>query len=76
MNEIQNVNTNKRIYFSAADIAELLGVSKTSAYGIIRRLNDELDKKGFIVLQGKISKVYFNERWYGGAERVVTEQGA
>lgn len=67
-----------KIYFDANQISEMLDISKTRAYNIIKKLNDELEKKGFIVVQGKISKVYFNERWYGGTENLemdVTAQG-
>lgn len=67
-----------KIYFDANQISEMLDISKTRAYSIIKKLNDELEKKGFIVVQGKISKVYFNERWYGGTENLemdVTAQG-
>lgn len=55
-----------KIYYDAAEIAEMLDVSVSKAYEIIRRLNDELITKGYIIIQGKISKVYFQERWYGG----------
>ena len=68
-----------KIYFDANQISEMLDISKARAYSIIKKLNDELEKKGFIVVQGKISKVYFNERWYGGTENMemdVTAQGA
>jgi hypothetical protein len=53
------------IYYSAGDIAQMLGISKSGAYSIIRRLNSELESKGFIVIQGKVSKAYFEEKWYG-----------
>lgn len=57
-----------KIFFDADEIAELLGVSKAKAYGIIKKLNNELETKGFIVIGGKVPKAYFNERWYGGTE--------
>lgn len=55
----------KKIYYSATDIAEMLDVSKAKAYGIIRQLNEELQQKGFLILQGKVPVAYFGERWYG-----------
>lgn len=54
-----------KIYYSAEDIAEMLGVSKASAYNIIKKLNTELEEKGFLVVSGKISRAYFAEKWYG-----------
>lgn len=56
-----------KIYYSATEIADMLGISRASAYNIIRKLNSELEEQGFIVLQGKVSCAYFNEKWYGGA---------
>ena len=53
------------IYYSANDIAQMLGISKSGAYSIIRKLNSELESRGFIVIQGKVSKAYFEEKWYG-----------
>ena len=55
-----------RVFYTANDIACLLGISKAKAYQIIKGLNEELEKRGYIVLAGKISKAYFTERWYGG----------
>ena len=52
------------IYYSAGDIAQMLGISKSGAYSIIRKLNGELESRGFIVIQGKVSKAYFEEKWY------------
>ncbi|MDE5823976.1 MAG: ICEBs1 excisionase [Lachnospiraceae bacterium] len=53
------------IYYSANDIAQMLGISKSGAYSIIRKLNSELESRGYIVIQGKVSKAYFQEKWYG-----------
>ena len=55
----------KKIYYSAKDIAEMLDVSIASAYKIIRRMNEELKNKGYITIQGKVPKTFFDEKWYG-----------
>lgn len=60
-----------KIYYDANQIAEMLDVSKASAYNLIKKLNTELEEKGFIVISGKVSKVYFNEKWYGGTTNVT-----
>ena len=65
-----------KIYFSASDIAGMLDISKAKAYEIIRQLNDELQAKGFLVIQGKVPIAYFQERWYGLNQMKVTTQGA
>ena len=54
-----------KIYYSVDDLVEMLGVSKAKAYQIIKLLNEELEKNNYITLQGKVSRAYFNERWYG-----------
>lgn len=62
------------LYYSAMDIAGMLGVSRGQAYKIIKALNEELSKKGYLVVSGKISRRYFSDRYYGGvdfAEREV-----
>ena len=55
----------EKIYYTAEDLVEMLGVSKAKAYQIIKLLNEELEKNNYITLQGKVSRAYFNERWYG-----------
>lgn len=47
------------------DVMEALEVSESKAYGIIKKLNQELEAKGYIVVRGKISRVYFEEKLYG-----------
>lgn len=56
---------NNSIYYKADDIVEMLDVSKATAYSIIRKLNEELQSNGYLTLQGKVAKVYFDEKWYG-----------
>lgn len=53
---------NESRFLSAADVSELLGVSSTTAYRIIKQLNDELKQQGKIVLSGKIAARYFYEK--------------
>lgn len=60
---------NKQVY-TAQEVADLCGISTSSAYKIIARLNKELEAKGYLIFSGKVSRAYFNERIYGG----VTEQ--
>lgn len=51
-------------YLTATDVAELLDVSRSTAYRIIKRLNNELNKSGKITIAGKISAKYFYENTY------------
>lgn len=54
-----------KIYITAAEVAESLGVSLGMAYKIIRQMNQELSKQGYIVIAGKCPRRYFEKKWYG-----------
>lgn len=59
------MKTENKIYITANELAEMLGVSAGHAYKIIRRMNQELEKEGYLVISGKVPKRYFEKRWYG-----------
>ena len=46
-------------FLKVEDVAEILGVSKSYAYKIVRSLNAELKEKGFLVVSGRINRRYF-----------------
>lgn len=52
-----------RDYYDAADIQRIIGVSKTLAYEIIRKLRKSFEKKypEAISIQARIPKWYFEE---------------
>ena len=56
--------TDTSVFYTADDISAILTVSKPTAYRIIKRLNDELASKGYIVVSGRVPKKYFNEKFY------------
>jgi len=56
------------ILIDAAEVAKILDVSKTYAYKVVRELNDELKSKGFITIAGKVSRKFFEEKFYGFAK--------
>ena len=60
---------NGKLYYTAAEIAEMIGVGRTSAYVIVRQLNDELAANGYLTVKGKIPKEFFNEKYFGGVTR-------
>ncbi len=57
---------------SAEDIAKELGVSKGKAYKLIRDLNQELVKNGFIVISGKLPRAYWEKKFYGYQTELAT----
>lgn len=55
-------------YLNADEVAEAMDVSRSTAYRVIKKLNDELNGRGYLTVAGKVSKKYFAERIYGGEE--------
>ena len=52
------------------DVARELGVSKSYAYKVVRKLNAELKEMGYLTVAGRISRKYFLEKvCYGEKER-------
>ncbi len=54
----------EKIFYGADDIATLLSVSRPTAYRIIKKLNDELKNKGYIVIAGRVPVKFFMEKFY------------
>lgn len=52
---------NKR-FLTAQDVMEMLDVSLSYAYKLIRRLNAELESEGFVTIKGRVSTQYFMKR--------------
>lgn len=51
-------------FINANEISKELQISRSSAYKIIRKLNHELEEKGYLVVNGKVPKRYFVLRYY------------
>lgn len=56
---------NEKNFLTASDVATYMGISVPTAYKIIRQLNNELKKEGYITISGKISRIYFEKKIYG-----------
>lgn len=55
----------KSKFISTEEVANELGVSKSFAYKIVRQMNEELKTKGFMIVAGKVSRVFYEEKFYG-----------
>lgn len=53
-------------FIRADEVAKELGVSRSYAYKLIKQLNEELRKKGYITVAGRVSRRYFDEKLYNG----------
>ena len=60
----ENVCTEPKYFYTPSEVARMIYVSRSTAYREIRRLNSELEKKGFAVVSGKVPVKYFHERFY------------
>lgn len=55
----------EKTFLRADEVAKELGVSPAYAYKLIRKLNNELEARGFITINGRVSRQYFTEKLYG-----------
>ena len=44
-------------FLEVGDVMQILGISRSAAYKLMRQINSELEKKGYIVIRGKVSKI-------------------
>ena len=56
-------------YLSVDEVACVMGISKSYAYKIVRKLNAELDKLGFLTVSGRVNRQYFMERTCYGTKQ-------
>ncbi|MCM1132275.1 MAG: helix-turn-helix domain-containing protein [Ruminococcus flavefaciens] len=57
--------------YTAQEVAEMLGISKSKAYIMIKELNKEMKEKNnkYIIVSGKVNKKYLQERIYGYTDK-------
>lgn len=63
---------NTKLFYSAAEVAEMLGISVGQAYKFIRQWNDELKKKNYLIISGKVPTKFFDEKVYSNFEKGVS----
>lgn len=56
-------------FMRVEEVAQELGISKSYAYKILKKLNEELKGKGMLTISGRVNRRYFMERTCYGAER-------
>lgn len=52
-------------FITAQEIGEIMNVSRSKAYKIVKDLNQELEAKGYITIAGRCPVRYFEEKFYG-----------
>lgn len=52
-------------FITANEVADIMGISRTKAYQIVRNLNRELNEMGYITIAGKCPIQFFKQKFYG-----------
>lgn len=56
---------NEPVFVKAAEVMEMLRIGKSSAYKIIKELNEELKKQGYKTFAGRVPRAYVIKRCVG-----------
>lgn len=54
---------NNEDFLNATEVAKICKVGIGKAYSIIKNLNEELEKKGFLTIRGRVNRLYLLERF-------------
>ncbi|ETP71233.1 hypothetical protein UYO_2826 [Lachnospiraceae bacterium JC7] len=65
-----------KMFLRVSDVAEILGVSESYAYKLIRKLNKEMKDLGFQTIQGRIDTKFFYEHFYQTKDYERSEENA
>ena len=53
-----------KLFMRSEEVAKELGVSRAYAYKLIKKLNEELRAKGYLVIEGRLNREYFMGKIY------------
>lgn len=52
-------------FYTAQDLSELLSVSESKSYSLIRTMNEELERKNYLTVRGRVPVAYVQKRFFG-----------
>ena len=52
----------ERRFMNVEEVAQELGISKSCAYKIVRKLNQELKQLGYLTVAGRVNTDYFQKK--------------
>lgn len=58
------------------EVAEVIGVSRSYAYRVIRKLNEELTASGHYVVPGRVNRAYLEQKYFGVPGGRSKDEGA
>lgn len=56
------IETIRSPFLTVTETAQMLHISKSHAYKVMHRLNQEMKQMGYLTIAGRISKAYLMER--------------
>lgn len=63
-----------RSFVNVDEVADELGVSKSHAYKVVQSLNVELREMGYMTISGRVSRQFFEERFFAKAQNQKTKE--
>lgn len=63
----QEQTTNSQ-FITCHEVAQLLQISTSHSYKLVRELNQQLKEQGYMTIAGRVSRKYFQEKFYGFQE--------
>lgn len=54
----------QKVMLGAEEVGAALGMSRSYAYKVIKRLNGELEARGYLTIPGKVERGYFESRLF------------
>ena len=61
----------KKYMMDVDDVMSELGVKRSKAYAILRKLNEDLEKDGYTSIRGKIPRAYWETKFYGYSQMAM-----
>ncbi len=52
----------EKTFLTVEEVADELRVSKSKAYEIVRQMNLELEKQGYLTVRGRVSATFFRKK--------------
>ena len=51
-----------KIFLNVEEVAKELGVSKSYSYKVVKQLNQDLKKQGYLTVAGRVNAQYFHKK--------------
>ena len=61
-------------FLTVEEVSAICKVKQKKAYNIMKEINDEMKKKGYIVIRGRVNRKFFNEK-LGISEKSTDKKG-